>query len=130
MCSQVTTHGDRKIYNAVSFRRTQQGFDRYRCRFSPNESSLKLIGDACSATVVLDLVYKNQTKNARYLGQKIVRNIPVKGWRLCKEDTAMDYWLVKPLFIFTHLLFFGQDLINRDLLLKRPENYLEPKGKF
>ncbi|XP_068758242.1 uncharacterized protein [Montipora capricornis] len=75
-----------------SYNWTQQGFDRYRCRFPPNESSLKLIGDACSATVVLDLVYKNQTKNARYLGQKIVRNIPVKGWRLCKEDTAMDYW--------------------------------------
>ena len=72
--------------------RTQQGFDRYRCRFPPNESSLKLIGDACSATVVLDLVYKNKTKNARYLGKKTVRNIPVKGWRLCKNETAMDYW--------------------------------------
>lgn len=75
-----------------SYNWTQQGFDRYRCRFPPNESSLKLIGDACSAAVVLDLVYKNKTQNARYLGEKIVRNIPVKGWRICKEETAMDYW--------------------------------------
>jgi len=75
-----------------SYKWTQQGFDRYRCRFPPNESSLKLIGDACSATVVLDLVYKNKTQNARYLGKKIVRNIPVKGWRICKNETAMDFW--------------------------------------
>ena len=76
------------------FCRTQERYDRYRCRFPQNESSLKLIADACSATVVLDLVYKNKTQNARYLGRKIVRNIPVQGWRICKNETAMDYWSV------------------------------------
>lgn len=75
-----------------AFCRTQERYDRYRCRFPQNESSLKLIADACSATVVLDLVYKNKTQNARYLGRKIVRNIPVQGWRICKNETAMDYW--------------------------------------
>lgn len=53
---------------------------------------MKLIGDACNATVVLDLVYRNKTQNARYLGRKTVRNIPVQGWRICKNETAMDYW--------------------------------------
>ena len=77
-----------------AFCRTQERYDRYRCRFPRNESSLKLIADACSATVVLDLVYKNKTQNARYLGRKIVRNIPVQGWRICKNETAMDYWSV------------------------------------
>ena len=77
-----------------AFCRTQERYDRYRCRFPQNESSLKLIADACSATVVLDLVYKNKTQNARYLGRKIVRNIPVQGWRICKNETAMDYWSV------------------------------------
>ncbi|XP_020626477.1 uncharacterized protein LOC110063821 isoform X2 [Orbicella faveolata] len=75
-----------------SFTWTQARYDRYRCRFPPSESSLKLIGDACSATVVLDLVYRNKTQNARYLGRKTVRNIPVQGWRICKNETAMDYW--------------------------------------
>ena len=69
-------------------------YDRYKCRFPPNESSLTLIGDVCSSAVVLDLVYKNKTENARYLGKKTVRNIPVKGWRICKNETAMDFWLV------------------------------------
>ncbi|PFX25113.1 uncharacterized protein LOC111330756 isoform X1 [Stylophora pistillata] len=75
-----------------SFTWTQERYDRYRCRFAQSESSLKLIADACSATVVLDLVYKNKTQNARYLGQKAVRNIAVKGWRICKNETALDYW--------------------------------------
>ncbi|KAJ7326049.1 hypothetical protein OS493_028305 [Desmophyllum pertusum] len=80
------------IDDCKSYTWTQARYDRYRCRFPPNESSLKLIGDACSATVVLDLVYRNKTKNARYLGRKTVRNIPVQGWRICKNETAMDYW--------------------------------------
>lgn len=76
------------------FFRTQDRFDQYRCLSPRNESSLKLIGDVCSATILLDLVQKGKATNARFLGKKIVRNIPVKGWRICKTETAVDFWLV------------------------------------